>query len=50
MGYSQSVRKKKTVSQGSETCPLTVYNLLLCPMLLVTIIHLVIFVAVCCEI
>ena len=34
MGYSQTGRKKNTVSQGLKICPLTVYDLVLCPMLL----------------
>ena len=53
MGYSQTVRKKKKirepvkVSQGLKICPITDYDLLLCPMLLVIFIHLVIFLLVC---
>ena len=34
MGYSQTGRKKNTVSQGLKICPLSVYDLVLCPMLL----------------
>ena len=54
MGYSRTVRKKirepVKVSLGLKICPLTDYDLLLCPMLLVIFIHLVIFLVVCWEI
>ena len=49
-GIFTNCEKKNTVSPVLKICPLTVYDLLLCPMLLVIIIHLVIFLAVCCEI
>ena len=42
MGYSQTVRKKKIrepvkVSQGLKMYPITDYDLLLCPMLIVIV-------------
>ena len=42
--WEKKIREPAEVSQGLKICQLTVYDLLLCPMLLV---HLVIFLAAC---